>query len=264
MRKLAALVVALAALTSCEVTVVEDVGYFGISWNVWYGGQEVSCDVVGADTVSVVATDSFGDEWGDSYPCSDFAGTLGPLYLDDYTLVISILDGSGIVLGQSDPVLDYLDVPEETVPIGPVDFDFGGAVYSVTFDVDYGDIGGSNCDSGGEGDSGISQQYVALTDDSEAECFSYTYAGTDQYGDAFAGETCGDPIVCMENTVAQTIEGLPDGSYVIAVEGIKSNGATCFTGAVAFDVSGSDQDLGTVSGSFVDIADCNLKPEGGR
>lgn len=264
----------LAQATGCIfVADDDDTGRFHATWSITAGGAASTCDAHGADYVALTSTlAGTAQGYDDLFDCGDLAGTTNPLPLGDYTIAVSIWDDNGTFENLNDDTkLNLQDaVYNESLLVGGAtenlpntNFDFPPPTGDVSFRVDFGNAGGMNCTSTGAGGSGVVQQVVILRD-AQGNAVTATYTGVDQKGVSFT-ENTGANVVCMENTVVQTLQDLDPGSYSLAIHGLKGavGGGTndCyFVMTMSFTVNG-DLDLGTILVPFdpapADEAACN-------
>jgi len=256
MRKLVTMALALAGMSQAAGCIFTSDGGggsgFGASWTFTVNGAapndpQDACDALGATWFSVLSTDSLGAGTDDQFPCADLTGTTGDLPSDTYTIIESLLDAAKVQVPGTDfgPFTEVLPV-DTIVDLDTVNYDIQTTAHIRLF-VDYGTVGGSNCNTGGAMDSGVALQQVYVMDTAGQVCLTVT--GTDQTGAPFQTDTCGDQELCMENTVAQEFDIEP-GSYTIEVIGLKgATGGTpyqCYQTSGPLDVTG-DSDVTVIA-----------------
>lgn len=287
MRKLAFTVVALAGLmqaTGCIfITDDEDGGYIHGDWTLEVeGGGPITCAEVNADYVSFLSTlEGTTDGIDEMFDCSAGQGMTGLLSEGSYTVSVTLwqdpngdtTDVGGVLTNAADDVklsgepgalyTGEVVTLGETTHLTKTIFEFPPLSHDITFKVDYGMSGGSNCSSGADGNTGVAQQETQLL--SGNQCLAVALTGGDQ-----SGTTCEAPILCLENTVVQTLSDVPAGTYTLRVKGRRGatgvNTVVCYSGDIVFEAS-QDGDIGTVAAVWApeDEAECNkTKPGSSR
>jgi hypothetical protein len=89
-------------------------GYFNVSWSFsGPGSVPTTCTAAGATEVDLDVRDvRTGETYSQTFYCTDYLDTSGPLPVDDYTVALSAYES-----------------PTATVPVSSTDFN--GAVYSI-------------------------------------------------------------------------------------------------------------------------------------
>lgn len=109
-----------------------DIGYFGLTWTITENGSPATCGANDALSVLSTPVGSSGTGYDDIFDCVDGTGTTtAPLALDDYTVVVALLDdmgtvdtGDDFVYGQSEPRVEGIDFGNHLVDLGNFEFEF--------------------------------------------------------------------------------------------------------------------------------------------
>lgn len=269
MRKLVHSFLLLGALSqsmACIITTDDDDddtpagnGYFSFTWTLVAGSSTVTCDDVGVDAVSSLATLS-GTMSGyeDLFDCTDMAGTTRRIPLGSYTVVVQSLDciancddadlsnDQFDTLGTSAPLSGTLDVDGETVSLGNFMFTFAAAA-NVLFNVDFGVAGGlANC-AGGED---IEGELITVFELGQQVCIPLELLVNNNPG---LDDICSDTevLACQNADVVHTLLAVAPGDYEIWVDGLNNDGTAwhrCFQmpAALSFTVGDGDEDLQTL------------------
>jgi hypothetical protein len=244
----------LAQASGCIITSDDDpAGRFSMGWILTAGGGEISCADAGAGGVASLATSaSTGTGFEDIFTCEDGQGTTRLIPVDDYTVVVSVLDNNDAALGTSNPRQESIDVDGEVVDLGDFNFTFaGGAPGNLDFGVDYGVLGGSNC---GGGSKGVEDQNTTLTVEGGGQCIPVALL---LGGVQDVANICSEFPLCTEPNVVQTLPDLPTGDYDLKIEGLFDNTGTsvaCYRSIDTFTIDG-DLDLGVLVVPFDDLDD---------
>ena len=252
----------LVPTSGCIFVSDDDPTGIDVVWEMSLDGSIVSCADVGVTEVDVTITSiTSGESFTETIPCAE-GGALFEVLPDDYDVFLEPFDADGFPAHDALEFLDQAVFDGEVTEIPVVEWAFLSDFRTLTFTVDYGDSGGSNCD-----DNGVVQQTIELLDETNDQCVAGAVLfGTDQEDMEFSADVCGQPLLCMENTVVQTIKAIPPAVYTLAITGYKGavGGDTnaCYIADYAgIDLTTGDDDLPPILVPFapaqIDEAACN-------
>ena len=259
MKKLVA-VIGFAALGAMACKTEEEEASLKVSWSF---APDDGC-LADEEIHFSLTPDVFGED--DIFNCENpeldpprQEGTMGAIPLGSYTIEGSVWLGGAPEQGIPPETFSKTFNVDGQLLEQSVVFSRAFASYNISLSVDFGAVGGSNCDSTGSGGTGVSQMSLDLIDNSDSSCIAVTVADTDT---AFDHEdSCSTTnSVCMETDTVLTLQNVPPGDYSLEINGYPSaldpdtnQPVNCWTGALAVDTAtftSADTDIGTVNVVF--------------
>lgn len=212
-------------------------GNASLEWGISFGGEELSCQQVGALSLSLrlIPIDGLSGA-AEGFACTPLSGETGPVLPGRYNASIDLLSQDGrSLLGGPRTVPDVrvtagaqTVIPKQTFEVAPTG--------SVSFAISSGAMGG-NCAAVEEDGGGITGFYLRLRDQL-GTCLSREFT----VGGASHGSSCDTPVIvpCVESDATILFSGLPAGSYTIEAVAQKAIDQDCYRRTFGFQSVGAE------------------------
>ena len=222
-------------------------GTMSLTWSLADGGTAVTCDQIGAVTVTVLMfPKNVGFAITEAYTCVLGKGTSDPIAAGTYDVEISLGGGSGAVVTLP-RIADVVVKNGQDTKLGAIVFEVdatGGLRFRLRADAN------GNCTGTGAGGAGIQGVNLALRSLDET-CVPTTFqiaAGAFRPASTYVS-TCAapPPAPCIDADQDISIAGAPSGRYDLVAQGL-IGGTACWEGSaiVRVPAGGAVGQLGNI------------------